>query len=283
MSEIIIEFSESHIQSLMNYVFENYRELDEFCEFTEDLEPAPVDVEGCVECHMASYWEDRNPVYECANFKRIYLFRYLATQFAQSDFVIKEHVFHSIEDKTDLSAVSLGGGPAPEALALMNELSSCEGDYKLSFDNIDCEASWEEVYHDISRQFTNYVGNVKLKAGFSCYDVISYISEKRYDIVFISWILSEMNEQDRFKVLKVACDLVTPQGYIIVMDRWETAVVENISSLVREIPELTVQAHEERWTQHCGVSFPDDIFELFKVRSFCDIAYWVLQFPSNDF
>ncbi len=279
MGEMIILPPEPPIQSLMDYVFDNYRELEDFCEIVGE----PINTEECVDCHIGSYYPEGNPTYKCDNFKRVYLVRYFATQFAQSDFVIKEHILHHIEGKADLSAVSLGGGPAPEALAFMNGLSSYEGDYNLFFDNIDCEASWEEVYHDISRQFTNYVGNVKLKTRFSCYDVTSYVSERRYDIVFISWILSEMSEQDMFKVLKVASNLVTPQGYIVVMDSWETAVVENISSVVHEITELTMQEHDERWTRHCGVSFPDDLREYFKVRLFCDTAYWVLQIPSNDF
>lgn len=275
---------EPPIQSLMDYIFDNYSDFDDFCEFTEDLEPEPVDVEECVECHKASYYDEGNPIYECTNFKQVYLFRYLATQFVQSDFVIQEHVRHLIDNKTDLSAVSLGGGPAPEALALMNELSSCEGEYNLFFNNIDYEASWEDIYHDVSHQFSNYIQNVKLRTDFSCHDITSYVSEKLYDIVFISWVLSEISEQqDILKVLKVASDLVTPQGCIIIMDSWESKVVENISSLVRKIAELTIQEHDERWTKNCGVQFPDDIREFFKVRLYCDTAYWVLQNSSDEF
>lgn len=264
----------------MDYIFENYRELDDFCEFREDVGPVSVDVEECVDCHMRSYYpEDGNPMYQCGNFKRVYLVRYFATQFAQSEFVIKAHILRDVKGKADLSAVSLGGGPAPEALALMNELSSCEGDYNLFFNNIDREASWEEIYHDLAHRFAKRVENAKLKTGFSSSDVTSYVSHKQYDIVFISWMLSEMDEQDRPQALEMARKLVTPQGYILVTDRLEEAVVESISTIVGGTSGLELQRHDKVQGVYCGVSFPDDLKELFKVRLLGDIAYWVLQIP----
>lgn len=283
MGEMIILPPEPPIQRLMQHVFDNYlSEFDEFCEFTEDLEPAPVDVEGCVECHHKSYFGEGERIYKCDNFKRVYLFRYLARQFEQSDFVIKEHVFHNIEDKSDLSAVSLGGGAAPEALALMNQLSSCEGDYNLSFSNIDCEASWEEIYHHISRQFASYIENVKLKTGFSCRNATSYVSEKRYDMVFISWLLSDMGEHDNSNVMDVARNLVASPGYVLVMDRDEDALVTKISGLINEAQGLTLLEHQREHV-HSIVDFPPNIKDLFGPDLGCDFVYWVLTNQPNEF
>lgn len=101
MGEITIRFTEPPIQRLMDYIFENYRELDDFCE----IESESKDTAKCVECHHRSYYSGGNPIYECDNFKRVYLIRFLARQFEQSDFLIKEQVLGEIEDKTDLSAV----------------------------------------------------------------------------------------------------------------------------------------------------------------------------------
>jgi len=268
---------EAPIQSLMNYVFENYRELKDFCE----IEGKSKNDEECADCHHNSYFGRGNPKYECDNFRRVYLIRFLARQFEQTDFVIKEHVLGEIEGKTDLSAVSLGGGPAPEALALMNELSSCKGDYNLFFDNIDCEASWEAVYHDISLQFANYVVNVKLKTGFSCYNVDSYVSEKRYDIVFISWLLSDMHEQDSSNVLDTARNLAAPLGHILLIDRDESSLVSRISALVNAAQELTLVEHQSKYI-HSIVEFPPDIKATFSPDMGCDFAYWVLQRSLDD-
>lgn len=268
---------EPPIQRLMDYIFESYG-FDDSCEFVE--EPEPVDVEECVECHRNSYFGKGERIYECDNFKRVYLFRYLARQFAQSELVIKEHILQLIEGKTNLSAVSLGGGPAPEALALINGLSSTEGEYNLFFSNIDCEASWEEIYHDISRQFASYIENVKLKTGFSCYDATSYVSGKRYDMVFISWLLSDMVKHDNSNVLDVARNLAASPGYVLVMDRDEDALVTKISELINGAQGLTLLEHQREHV-HSIVNFPPNIKDIFGPDFGCDFAYWVLQSSSK--
>jgi len=258
----------------MNYVFENYRELEGFCK----IEGKSKNATECGNCHHHSYFPGGNPKYDCDNFKRVYLLRYLARQFEQSDFVIKEHVLGEIKNKTDLSAVSLGGGPAPEALALMDGLSSCKEDYNLIFHNIDCEASWEDIYHDICHQFANYIENVKLKTSFSCYDVTSYALQRQYDFVFISWLFSDMRGENSSNVLQAARDLVAPLGYILVMDRDESSLVSRVSTLMDAIQGLTLVEHQSKYI-HSIVDFPPDIIDTFGPDFGCDFAYWVLQIP----
>lgn len=275
--EIVLP-SEAPIQSLMDYVFENYCELDEFCEIEEETK----DTTECVKCHRESYFSGGNPIYECDNFKRLYLVRYLARQFEQSDLLIRTHILHDIESKPNLSAVSLGGGPAPEVIALMNELHICGENYNVSFDNIDCEASWEPIYHDLAYRFAKRVKNVKLKTGFSASDVTSHVSAKQYDIVFISWLLSDMGGQDSSNVLEVAKNLATPLGYILIMDRDESPLIAKISALVNETRGLMLLEHDSRYV-HSIVNFPPDITDTFAPDFGCDFAYWVLQSSPNDF
>lgn len=283
MGEKIILPPEPPIQSLMNYVFDNYANFDDFCEFKEDLEPEPVNKKDCAKCHRESYFPQGKPKYQCNNFKRTYLIRYFARQFAQSDFLISCDTLTDIKSKPNLSAISLGGGPAPEAIALINGLSSFEGEYNLFFDNIDCEASWENIYYDICNQFLNYVKNIKLKIGFSCYDVTGYVSEKQYDVVFISWVLSEVGEQESSKILEVARNMATPQGYILVMDRYEPPFVSRISTLVNAAQGLTLVEHETKKYVHSVVDFPQDIMDTFTPDCGCDFAFWLLQNSPDDF
>jgi hypothetical protein len=274
VSEIVIDLTEPPIQSLMNYVFENYRKLKGFCE----IEGKSKNAVDCGNCHRNSYFGRGSPKYACDNFRRVYLLRYLARQFAQSDLVVREHVLREFENKKDLSAVSLGGGPAPEALALLDGLSSCKGDYSLFFNNVESEASWESIFHDISHQFAGYAKNVKLKTAFSCYDATGYAPQKQHDhdIVFISWLFSDIRGGDNAGVLRLAGDLVTPQGYILVMDRYENSLVSRISDLIDATQGLTLVKHETEHV-HSVVDFPQDIVETFGPDFGCDFAYWVLQ------
>jgi hypothetical protein len=272
VGEIIIDFTESPIQSLMNYVFENYLELEGFCK----IEGESKNAKECGDCHHRSYFPGGNPKYDCDNFKRVYLLRYLPRQFEQNNFVIKEHVLSEIENKTDLSAVSLGGGPAPEALAIMDGLSSYKQEYDLFFDNIEREASWEDIYHDICHQFANYVEKVKLKTSFSCYDVTSYAPQRQYDLVFISWLFSDMRGGNSANVLQTARNLVAPQGYILIIDRYERALVSRISRFINVAKELTLVEHKIENVQS-SVNYPSDIWTTFGPDPGRDFAYWVLQ------
>lgn len=278
MDEIIDRFTEEPIQSLMGYIFDNYCDFEDFCEIAKK----PVEVEECVECHRGSYYEKGSPTYECENFKRVYLLRYLATQFAQSAFLIRTYILDDIKGKMDLSVISFGGGPAPEALALVNEIGNRDENYEISFENIDGEASWEPIYYDLTHYFVDQVKNVKLKTSFNCSDVTNFTSSKHYDIVFISWLLSDMDKQNRPRIVELARDLVTPQGHILVTDRVEEAMVDDISTVIGESKGLNLQEHGELHRYWCGVSFPDELKDCFKFRLNSYTAYWLLRITSND-
>jgi len=96
-------------------------------------------------------------------------------------------------------------------------------------------------------------------------------------------MLSDMDEQDKPKVMTLARDLVTPHGYIVVTDRLEEALIENISTLVNETQRLALREHGKLIEHNCGVDFPDHIKDTFKVRINCNTAFWILKCSSKDF
>jgi len=276
---ITINFSEPHIQSLMDdHVFKNYLKFDEHC----NINNKSISLEECGDCHYKSYLPNGNPKYNCDNFKRCYLIRYLSRQFEQNDFLIKTYISPDIKSRTTLSAVSLGGGPAPEALALMEWLDSSEIEHNLYFANIELEASWESIYRDICCQFSNYINNFKLKLGFIHGDANSYISNKQYDIVFISWLFSEMRGQNIGDILQVANNLVKPQGYMLIMDYHKRSLVEEISNLINITQDLTLLNHESKHKVHSIVNFSIEIKKTFGPHIDYEFAYWVIQRSLDD-
>lgn len=273
MAKVIILPPEPPLQTMMDHVFDRYRQLDTSCSTKGTL----VDTKQCVNCCAGSYFGGRS-VYECDNFRRVYLIKYLAVQVAQINLPIKVHLLGYIEEKAILSAISLGGGPGTEAIALMDNLRR-EDNYELTHDSIDSVISWKTMYEDITHFFAKQIKNVKLKNRFITCDLTSttYDSGKLYDVIFISWILSQIEKQYMSRVLETARGLVKPGGYILVTDRPEETLVKNISAALDEIGGLSWIKKEGKATGHCGVTFPQDIQNTFQVRINCNSIYWLLQ------
>ncbi len=259
------------MQKLIDYVFKNCCKLEDFCE----ADVVDVNVATCVKCHRDSYFRG-TPKYECHNFRRVYLIRYLATQVKQTSDLIREHILSDIKSRAKLSAVSFGGGPGVEALALMDQLRTARGSHNITFDNIDHEASWEPIYQDLVQRFAEWVKNIKINSRFFQIDITSDITAGQYDVVFVSWILSEMNNKERSGVLTKARDLARSEGYILITDRLETDLVEKISSLTRQVEGWNLIHHNPKWEKNCGLDFPPDS-GIFEPKYNCSTAYWVLK------
>lgn len=260
------------MQRLLDYVVENYRELERFCKVDGD-----VDVAKCVKCHQDSYYPGGQPKYECLNFRKLYVIRYLVSRVKQTSDLIGEHILPDIKSKADLSAISFGGGPGVEAVALMDQLSNCDGKFDLTFDNIDREACWEPIYQGLVWCFAEWVKNIRVNPRFFQIDVTSNFTAGQYDVVFVSWILSEMNNMDRFGVLTKAPDLARSRGYIVITDRPEQALAKEMSSLVEQIQGCNLVNHGTMSEIYCGVHVPDEIRDTFRVQLKCNAAWWVLK------
>lgn len=273
--KVIILPPEPPMQTLMEYVFDRYRKLATMCSFKK----IPVETRNCVKCCADSYFGGKSE-YACDNFRRTYLIKYLAVQIEQIDWPIRVHLSSYFREKSAISAISLGGGPGTEAIALMNNLS--DGDnYELTHDDVDAAISWKTMCENITQAFAKQVGNVRLKTRFAAYDLTSatYDLDQLYDIVFVSWILSEIDDHDRSRILKTSRNLVKPQGYVLVTDRTQETLVGNITSSLNNVYGPSRIKKTSQLTHHCGVTFPEDIKDEFQVRINCNSTYWLLQRP----
>ncbi|MBI4295021.1 MAG: hypothetical protein HY669_02515 [Chloroflexi bacterium] len=261
------------MQRLLEYVVENYCKLGGFCE-TEGVE---TDVAKCVKCHRDSFYDACRAKYGCHNFMRLHVIRYLSSRVKPTSDLIGAHVLSDIGSRADLSVVALGGGPGTEALALINQLSSYDGKHNLTFDNIDREASWEPIYKDLVQTFAGWVQTIKTDHRFFSIDVTSNFTAGQYDVVFVSWILSLIDTKDRLSVLEKARDLARSGGYIVITDRTETDLVEEISTLTKRFQDWTVVSQDIMPNIHCGVQVPDEIQRTFWVELCSNTAYWVMK------
>jgi len=264
----------------MDHVFDTYSELDPLC----NSRGVKVDTDDCVDCCKDSYYGS-DTQYKCNNSKKIYLIRNLATQIKQIEPALSQSLREDICGQNDIRVMSLGGGPGTEAIALMDILRDYANDFTLCFDNVESEYSWKTMYGDLTQNFASRISNVTLQTRFSSSDIETHAKTVTvpYDLAFVSWLFSLIKtSQEILSILNVLESLLREDGYLVIADRFEDKVVTRISSAIENADGLILKEND-RQIQWCGVMFPDDVRDKFKVRLKADSAYWVLQKYSPEF
>ena len=269
------------MQAFMDHVLDTYSELDPLCNSRGGV---TVDVDDCVDCCKDSYYGG-DTQYKCNNSKKIYLIRNLATQIKQIELALSQSLREDICGQNDITVMSLGGGPGTEAIALMDTLRDYANDFTLSFDNVESEYSWQTMYEDLTQNFVNRIRNVTLKTRFLPSSIETHVETVTvlYDLAFVSWLFSLIEtSQEILSILNVLGSLLREGGYLVIADRFEDKVVTRISSAIENADELILKEND-RQIQWCGVMFPDDVRDKFKVRLKADSMYWILQKYSPEF
>jgi len=270
---IEIDFTPGPMERLLDYVIEHYLNIEGLCPNTG----LSVDRPQCVKCNYERHRGGGKPLYSCQNFRKVYLIRFLITHTKQTCDLIRRTIISDIAKIPNLFVVSFGGGPGVEALALMELLRHYDGKYDFVFDNVDRELSWQPIYQDLVRTFSGWIKNVDVNPRFSQIDVTGDFLAKQYDIVFVPWILSELDKEGRHRVLSRARDLTQPSKYVVVTDRPESALIRKISESITSIQAWDVIKSEPKFKKHCGIHFPDDLRAKFRAQVEYSTAYWVLK------
>jgi hypothetical protein len=276
VDEITVRFQNPK-ELLIGYINEHYRNFKDHCEISNK----PISIPDCVLCLKKSFYPPNRQHYECDNFKRAYLIGYYPTQFTQYEYLIREYLLPYITKKTNLTALSMGGGPSPELLALLNELHSSGIAHELSFFNVDREPSWKTIYLDLANYLVKINRNINLTAEFIPSDIINYSINWQFDIVFIPWVLSEIEENYRLYLIKHAIELTTTQGLMLLTDRVEDALIDSISNKVEKSDGIIIERIGTISGMWCGISFPEETRNLYGIRCVSTAAYWVLKKTTN--
>ena len=70
--------------------------------------------------------------------------------------------------------------------------------------------------------------------------------------------------------------MLKENGYLVVADRFQNNVVKCISDAIENVDGLKLKEYD-RQIAWCGVMFPDEHRDIFKVRLNADSAYWILR------
>lgn len=269
------------VQMLMDYVIKNYRRLEDFCK----LDSVEADIKKCVECHRKSYRPGGIPKYQCQNFRKVYLMRYLATHMTQLEAPLLMPIREIAKQQAVVKVASLGGGPGAEAITLMDLIKregSPDSKYMVIFDNFDSEMSWKPIYNNLTKEFSSYLKNISIQPHFHKWDFgkKSWVvpDEESYQIVFVSWLLSEVNDEGkRLEVLKQALRTICENGYVIVAERTEQSLTTIVSKVLRDISgAIKVIDEKGNHAGNCGLDL-NQIWDDFEPQAKYQTAYWVLR------
>lgn len=264
------------LQKLADYVFTQYRDFDQRCE----LRGIAVNAAICANCHKDSYYRGR-PAYECDNFKQAYLWRFLSAHIVQTEQPLSMYVVEQVCRESNIRALSLGGGPGTEAIALMNLLHGRTGNFSITFDNLEAEPSWQPFYDDLVNRFAGYLKNIKINARFKSSTAVYSMPTNpttAYHIVFASWLLSESDvASERENLLAQLWRVTRRNGYLVVMDREEDTLINEIQELLQGLDECSEVEADFTCQGYAGVSFPDELKEIFMPKLNYQTAYWVLR------
>ena len=263
----------------MTYVFDYYSELEDICQATHKK----VDPSECAECHRQAYVPGGVPDYACDNFQKVYVIRYLAAHTVQLEESVSKCFGEQMTEKTVIRGASLGGGPGVEAIALMNQLRSSERNHTVVFHNFDRENSWRPIYFDLLKRFAGHLENICVRPVFRLLNFpivkLKAPDHKPYHIVFVSWILSELDGQEmRSKLLEQVLGSACDEGYIVIADRTEGGLIEQIGQLVERTEGCNLLDCNLEHEGNCHeVDFPREIWDAFGPQANYSTAYWVLR------
>jgi hypothetical protein len=162
-------------------------------------------------------------------------------------------------------------GNCPNYIAPLNNVR------KLKFVSFDLEASWKGLFDDLMLKLKNDP-SWRIETDSNCIkrDLTTYEPRDRYDIVFISWVLSELKKSsDMNDMLHNALTACKDGGYIMVLERTEANMRQRIIDYFNEIPEVKRKYRNmDVVSGHCGVHHPQSIVDKFSPK---------LSYDSNDY
>jgi len=224
-------------------------------------QPCGGDLSICVKCHRESYpCRQGRPLYECDNYARVYILRYVAAhiRMAQYPLVHNPELKRVIGARERVSMVSLGGAYGNETFALADLAYREKLNTRVTATCIDKSAVWRP-YHDwMIGRYLELSAMRTVAARFLQADVTKKTNTPQADIVYAPWILSERSvSAHRREILRNALAMVADDGFVIVMDRVETALFEEIDGILSEFRSTDVVDRNDYVCVRTDIAVPD--------------------------
>lgn len=161
---------------------------------------------------------------------------------------------------------SIGGGPGTDIAGfkkwVLTDIDEDNDIDEINFLRVDIHEDWDDVSSklinlydspDIEFKYNKIVRDITQKP-------INTPSFKSFDVIMMSYILSEINSKDIEKVANHISEVISDKTLLVINDRRQEVVIQKIDQLITAIGGKKPKIVEPTARDHCGESYPDEIF-----------------------
>lgn len=233
---------------------------------------------NCIECCQKPYFDQIEIDYSCPQKRKLYVVRYAPAYskeiYKALSLTPRDHR-NTIFQKPELNIVSIGGGPGTD-IAAFNKWISTRVDEddeirSINFIRLDIESGWRGIAKDLIH--LHELEHIDYNYSYQTLDISDNAPNLsptyKADIILVSYLISELQDNDVVSFADNIREIISEDTLVIINDRPQPEVISNIELFLEEIgckKDDIIQSDEK---EHCGVFYPDEIFEAAAVTIYC--------------
>lgn len=217
---------------------------------------------SCFECCQNRYFNGNGINYDCVQFRKAYIMRYLPVHIHENYLAlcrIPHDVIDEIGQNETVNMLSLGGGPGTDIAAFKKYIQSGFFDDRTTRSfrivRIEREDNWNGFARRVIHLFA--CENFEIDHRKRHQSVLEMIREEGVHVVTLSYILSEIELGNIPDLTRNIARTLAETAVIIVNDRDEDEVREKAELLLESLQVGNFDSRNDR--EWCGVYYPGDI------------------------
>jgi hypothetical protein len=218
---------------------------------------------SCPECCQNRYFNGDAIEYDCEQFRKAYVMRYLPVHVHENFLalnMIPEEMLGRIAEDDDVNVLSLGGGPGSDILAFKKFFNNwhrhAPNIERLTIYRVDLEETW----NDLASQIIHLIdcAGVEIDHKRITNNVLRFRPRRegmRSHFICLSYLLSELRLEDIPRLARKILNFAADVAAITINDRNQDEVREKAELLLDAInAERIAECSDSR---HCGVTYDE--------------------------
>ncbi|MDT8448161.1 MAG: methyltransferase domain-containing protein [bacterium] len=208
-----------------------------------ECEQAKQNWQSCADCHRNSYFPGGTPQYQCSEFREMYLMRSLGVHLDEICSVftgLQAKAPFSERGNTSFKVLSIGGGPGSDVTGLQRFIKVNESFFgrksaKFKVTRVEMEPTWDDQYAEVVNLIESPGFQFKFENHHLSFEGFRPESEGYYDVITLSYVLSELDSSQIANLTKLINDSLAPGGLLVINERPEEKWVTQVHSMLEAV------------------------------------------------